>query len=214
MSERKGAAGGANSGKGRALVTGASGGIGRELARACSPRKEKDFGRNRRADGAENQLDGPMVEEKGMTKQPQSLTDMLLGFASTVGLPQVDAEKLIETNRKNIEALAASAMFAAGAAQSVVQKQRQVLEASLREAQALARGLKPLGSAQENLAKQTEFARKVFDISLQGAREAAETSKQSAAAQVKIVRRRMKASLEEIRASVSRPAAVPDKPKG
>jgi uncharacterized protein len=34
MSERKGAAGGANSGKGRALVTGASGGIGRELARA------------------------------------------------------------------------------------------------------------------------------------------------------------------------------------
>ena len=155
-----------------------------------------------------------MVEEKGMTKQPQSLTDMVLGFASNVGLPQVDAEKLIETNRKNIEALAASAMFAAGAAQSVVQKQRQVLEASLREAQALARDLKPLGSAQENLAKQAEFARKVFDISLQGAREAAETSKQSAAAQVKIVRGRMKASLEEIRASVSRPAAASDKPKG
>jgi phasin family protein len=105
-------------------------------------------------------------------------------------------------------------MFAAGAAQSVVQKQRQVLEASLREAQALARDLKPLGSAQENLARQTEFARKMFDISLQGAREAAETSKQSAAAQVKIVRGRMKASLEEIRASVSRPAAASDKPKG
>jgi short-subunit dehydrogenase len=38
MSERKGAAGGANSGKGRALVTGASGGIGRELARAFASR--------------------------------------------------------------------------------------------------------------------------------------------------------------------------------
>ena len=152
-----------------------------------------------------------------MTKESQSLADMLRGFASNIGLPQVDVEKLIETNRKNIEALAASATFAAGAAQSLAQKQRQVLEASLREAQALARDLKPLGSAQENLAKQTEFARKVFDISLQGAREAAQTSKQSAAVQVKIVQERMKASLEEIRASLTRPearTAGSDKPKG
>ena len=37
-SERKGSAGGANSGKGWALVTGASGGIGRELARAFASR--------------------------------------------------------------------------------------------------------------------------------------------------------------------------------
>ena len=151
-----------------------------------------------------------------MTKT-QSLADMLRGFASSVGLPQVDVEKLIETNRKNIEALAASATFAAGAAQSVVQKQRQVLEAGLREAQALAHDLKPLGSVQENLAKQKEFVRKVFDISLQGAREAAETSKQSATAQVKIVQGRMKASLEEIRASLAHHeagAAAPDKPEG
>jgi phasin family protein len=156
------------------------------------------------------------MEEKGMTKEPKSLTDMLRGFASTIGLPEVDTEKLIETNRKNIEALAASAMFAAGAAQSVVQKQRQVLEEGLREAQALARDIKPLGSAQENLAKQKEFARKVFDISLQGAREAAETSKQSAAMQVKIVKGRVKASLDEIRGSVASRdagAAAPDKPK-
>ena len=37
-SERKGVAGGGNSGKGWALVTGASGGIGRELARAFASR--------------------------------------------------------------------------------------------------------------------------------------------------------------------------------
>jgi phasin family protein len=61
-----------------------------------------------------------------------------------------------------------------------------------------------LGSAQENLAKQTEFVRKVFDISVQGAREAAETSRQSTAEAVKIVQERMKASLEEFRASISR----------
>jgi phasin family protein len=149
-----------------------------------------------------------------MIKESRSLADMLRGFASSVGLPQVDVEKLIETNRKNIEALAASATLAAGAAQSLAQKQRKVLEAGLREAQALARGVQPLGSAQENLAKQTEFVRKVFDISVQGAREAAETSRQSTAVQVKIIKERMKASVAEIRASVSGGAAAgSDKPK-
>jgi phasin family protein len=109
---------------------------------------------------------------------------------------------------------AASATLAAGAAQSLAQKQRKVLEAGLREAQALARGVQPLGSAQENLAKQTEFVRKVFDISVQGAREAAETSRQSTAVQVKIIKERMKASVAEIRASVSGGAAAgSDKPK-
>jgi len=161
----------------------------------------------------ENELDGPVVEEEGMTNETQSYVDMLRTFASNVGLPNVDVEKLIESNRKNIEALAASAKVAAGTAQSMAQKQREVLEASLREAQALARDYGPLGSARENLAKQTEFARKMFDISLQGAREAAETSRQSTAEQMKIIQERMKAGLEEIRASMSRAAAGSDKPK-
>ena len=139
-----------------------------------------------------------------MTNESESYVEMLRRFASNVGLPQVDFDKLLETNRKNIEALAASAKVAAGAAQSMAQKQREVLEAGLREASALARDYKPLGSAQENLAKQTEFVRKVFDISVQGAREAAETSKQSTAEAVKIVQERVKASLEEFRASVGR----------
>jgi phasin family protein len=146
---------------------------------------------------SENKLGRAIAEEEGMTKESQSYIDMLRNFASHVGLPQVDVEELIETNRKNVEAPAASAKVAAGAAQSMAQKQREVLEAGLREAQALARDLKPLSNAQENLAKQMEFARKVFDISLQGAREAAEKSKQSTAEAVKIVQERVKASLEE-----------------
>jgi phasin family protein len=138
-----------------------------------------------------------------MTNESQSYIEMLRSFASNVGLPQVDVDKLLETYRKNIEALAASAKAAAGAAQSMAQKQREVLEAGLREAEALARDYKPLGDARENLVKQMEFVRKVFDISIQGAREAAETSKQSTAEAVKIIQERMKASWEEFSAPAS-----------
>jgi hypothetical protein len=57
----------------------------------------------------ENELDGPVVEEEGISNETQSYVYMLLTFASNVGLPNVDVEMLIESNRKNIEALAASA---------------------------------------------------------------------------------------------------------
>ena len=105
-----------------------------------------------------------------MTKETQSYVDMLRNFGSTFGLPQVDVEKLLETNRKNLEALGKSAKVAAGGAQSVAQKQREVLEAGLREATALARSYQPKGNAQEILAKQTEYVKKVFDIAVQGGR--------------------------------------------
>ena len=137
-----------------------------------------------------------------MTQETQPYLDMLKSFGKNFGLPQVDVEKLIDANRKNLEALAESAKVAAGGAQSVAQKQREVFEAGLREAQALARGFQPMGSPQEILGKQTEFVRKVFDISVQGARDSAELSRQSAAEAAKIIQERMKASLAELRGSV------------
>ena len=142
-----------------------------------------------------------------MTKETQSYVDMLRNFGSTFGLPQVDVEKLLETNCKNLEALGELAKVAAGGAQSVAQKQREVLEAGLREATALARSYQPMGNAQEILTKQTEYVKKVFDIAVQGARDFAELSRQSTSEAVKIIQERMKASLEEIRGSVSRPSA-------
>ena len=154
--------------------------------------------------------------EETVTKETQSYIDMLRNFGTNFGLPQVDVEKLLETNRKNLEALGESAKVAAGGAQSVAQKQREILEASLREASALARGYQPMGNAQEILAKQTEFVKKVFDISVQGARDSAELATQSTGEAVKIIQERMKASLEEIRGSVSRQSgqARSETPKG
>ena len=146
-----------------------------------------------------------------MTQETQSYLDMLKNFGKNFGLPQVDVEKLIDANRKNLEALAELAKVAAGGAQSVAQKQREVFEAGLREAQALARGFQPMGSPQEILGKQTEFVRKVFDISVQGARDFAELSRQSTTEAAKIIQERMKASLAELRGSLG--GARSDAPK-
>jgi phasin family protein len=57
---------------------------------------------------------------------------------------------------------------------------------------------------QENIALQTEFARKAFEIAVKGAQESATTARQSGTDAVKIIQDRMKESLEEVRASIDR----------
>ena len=130
-----------------------------------------------------------------------SYIDMLRKFGTDLGLPKLNVDELLQTQRKNLDALGQSAKVAAQGAQSVAQKQREVLEAGLREAATLAREYKPL-KIQENLALQTEFARKVFDIAVKGAQDSASTAKQSTTDAVKIIQDRVKESFEEFRASV------------
>ena len=142
-----------------------------------------------------------------MAQDAQSYFDMMRKFATEVGLPKVDVDKLVDTQRKNIEALGQSAKVAAGGVQSVAQKQREVLEAAFREASELARSYQPLGDPQQILAKQSEFAKKVFDIAMQGAQDSAQLTRQSTGEAVKIIQERMKESLEELRGSVSRGGA-------
>jgi len=78
------------------------------------------------------------------------------------------------------------------------------LKLGLREATNLARGYQPLGKIQDNLAVQTEFARKVFEIAVKGAQESATTARQSTGEAAKIIQDRLKESFEELRGSISR----------
>ena len=133
-----------------------------------------------------------------------SYLDMFRKFGSDLGLPKLDVEKLLEAQKKNLDALGRSAKVAAQGVQSVAQKQREVLEAGLREATSLAREYKPLGKVQENLALQSEFARRVFDIAVKGAQDSTATARQSTTEAVKIIQDRVKESFEEFRNSVGR----------
>jgi phasin family protein len=133
-----------------------------------------------------------------------SYIEILRKFGADLGLPKPNVDQLVETQKKNIEALGQSAQVVAQGAQSVAQKQRELMEAGLREATAFARENQPLGEVNANLAQQTEFARKLFEIALKGFYEAAATARQSGVDAGKIVQDRMKECLEGIRASIGR----------
>jgi phasin family protein len=132
-----------------------------------------------------------------MTTTINPFFDMFRKFGADLQVPQFDLDKMIEAHRRNVEALTASASAMTEGAQAMAQKQREVVEAGLREATALAQEIKTHGD--QNLARQTEFAKKVFDIAVRGAQDTAQLTRLSTGDAVKILQDRMRESMEEIR---------------
>jgi phasin family protein len=139
-----------------------------------------------------------------MAQDTQSWLDMLKKFGSELGLPKVDVDQLIETHRKNLDALERSAQVAAEGAKSLADKQREIVETAFREAAAMARDFKPTGDPKEVLAKQTEFAKKAFDIAVQNTRDVAELATKTTSDATAIIRDRLRESLNELAASLRR----------
>jgi phasin family protein len=136
--------------------------------------------------------------EETMTQDVQTLIDVLRKFGSDLGLPKLDVDQLIKTQRSNLDAFAQATQIAAEGAASIAKKQREVLAAGLREASELAHEYKPSGSPQEMLAKQAEFANKALDITVQNARDVSELASQSTSEAVGIIRKRLRESWDEI----------------
>jgi phasin family protein len=137
-----------------------------------------------------------------MAKQtdPDTFLDMFSRFGRDLKLPNVDVEAIVSHHRKNLEALEKSARAGAAGASSLLQRQREMLQDTLREVTDMAQSYRAPGNPQELMAKQTEFARKSFETALKNAGEVAELVKKSGTESVDILRGRIKEAMEEIRA--------------
>ena len=136
-----------------------------------------------------------------MAKESQSFVDIVRQFAADLGLPKVDVDKLVETHRKNFDALTQTAQVASDGVKSLAAKQKDMIESAFREALDMARNFKPSGDPQQILAKQSEMARKAFDAAIDHTRQVAEQVSKSNAEALKIASDRIVESIAEIRAS-------------
>ncbi|RWC58997.1 phasin family protein [Mesorhizobium sp.] len=137
-----------------------------------------------------------------MAKQPESdsFMDMFGRFGRDLKVPNVDVEAILAHHRKNLEALEKSARAGAAGATSLLSRQREMLQDTLREVTEMAQSYRVPGNPQELMAKQTEFAKKSFEAALKNAGEVAELVKKSGTESVDILRMRIKEAMEEIRA--------------
>ena len=134
----------------------------------------------------------------------KSVLDMFNKFGGDLSLPKVDVERMVEAQRKNIDALGRASQAASEGAQALAVKQREILETAFRETTQAVRDFKPTGNPNEVLIKQSEFARKAFEATLQNTRDVAELAKKAMEDPATIIKDRMQENLNELREAVSR----------
>ena len=108
-----------------------------------------------------------------MSNSSESLVDIFRQFVRQFGLPEIEVDEIIEAQRKNIDAIGRSAQVASEGAAAVAAKQREIIEAALREITADLREFKPLGDPRNAVTNQTELAKKVFDAAIGNTRDVA-----------------------------------------
>ena len=134
----------------------------------------------------------------------ETFLDQMKAFGARLGLPKVDVDKLVDMQLKNIDALGRSAQAAGAGAKALADKQREIIEAAFRETSAMVRDFHPTGNPQEILAKQQEYAKKAFELTMQNTRDIAELAAKTAADPAAIIQERLRSSLAELRESVTR----------
>jgi phasin family protein len=136
-----------------------------------------------------------------MAKKPESETilDMFSKLGQDLKMPSVDVEAILGHHRKNLEALEKSAKASAAGASSLMNRQREMLQETLREITDMAQSFRAPGNPQELMAKQADFAKKTFEAAVKNAGEVAELVKKHSTDSIEILRQRIRDAMEEIR---------------
>ena len=134
----------------------------------------------------------------------ETFLDQMKAFGARLGLPKVDVDKLVDMQLKNIDALGRSAQVAGEGAKALADKQREIVEAAFKETSAMVRDFRPTGDPQGILAKQQDYAKRAFELTMQNTRDIAELAKKTTTDATAIIQERLRASLTELRNSISR----------
>ena len=139
-----------------------------------------------------------------MAETTQNFTDIFKKWGEQLNIPSLDVSRLMEHQQRNLEAMNRSWQAMAVGASEIASKQRAIFEQAMKDVADVVKEYKPGGSAQEIMAKQSEFARKAMEAAIANTRDIAELVQKSSTEAFRIVQDRMKESYEEIRAGLER----------
>jgi phasin family protein len=132
----------------------------------------------------------------------KTIMDMFADMGKQFNLPKIDYDALIETHRKNIDALQKSAAAAAQGGGALMARQQEIFTDVMRQSRELVAEFKPGGSPQEIAAKQAELARRSFDAVVKNTRDIAELMQKSSSEATAIIMNRVRESIAEARAAI------------
>jgi phasin family protein len=130
----------------------------------------------------------------------------ITGILEKFKLPGFDVDTFVESRKQDIDAVTKATTAAFSGAQSIVDKQTELLKTVLTEVGDALRTL-PADAAKpaELLRKQQEFASEALNSALTSMKEIAETVRESQSEILEIASSRVRSSVEEIRKLAQRP---------
>jgi phasin family protein len=121
----------------------------------------------------------------------------------------LDLDAWLAYQRRNIEAFTQAHQVAVDGAQAVARKQIEMARQSIEDVTALWRDLVQPASAEERIAKNTEYAKQMLEKSVNHGREITMLATKAGADTVDVLRRRASESLDEIREYAKRQTTAP-----
>ncbi len=123
-------------------------------------------------------------------------------------VPAVDAEALLDSQRKNIEAFSAANRIAFEGAQAVTQRQVEIMRQVMEESAEVVKQMTAAGKPEDKLAEQAELMKHTYEQSLANFRELAEMGAKSNGEAVEVLSRRVTESLDELKTAIKKVATA------
>ncbi len=119
---------------------------------------------------------------------------------SQMQFPGIDGNSIMESQRKNLEALAEANKVAVEGMQSVFTRQAEIMNTAMQEMQSVFQELSAAGQPQDKLADQTALVKSTVEKALVNMKELAAMAGQSNEAAFNTIHARFTESLEELKA--------------
>jgi len=147
-------------------------------------------------------MDFDMTKMMGDFSAP-GMFDMtkLLGEFRMPGLP---IEKLVESQRRNIEAVTEANRIALEGMQAIAQRQAEIAHEVMEECRSLVGELSTDASPEKRAARQLELTKEAMETALANARELAEMAAKSNSEAIDAINTRLCACLDEMRDAVTK----------
>jgi phasin family protein len=137
---------------------------------------------------------------------PNPFADMMKNFGefkaptmpSMASMPSMDVAQLLSVSRRNAEAFTAAGQALAESSQAITRRQAELVRAQVEKSLKTAKEQLVNGSPEINTSKQVEFAKTMFESSLNNLREVCELAGKSCLEAFDITSRRTSQAIEEM----------------
>jgi phasin family protein len=129
---------------------------------------------------------------------PAKMVDELTRTLKQYNLPGVDMDAVVESQKRNVEALTTANRVAFEGMQAVAKRQAEILQQTMNETSKAVDSLAKAGSPQEMAAKQAEIAKQAFEGALSNMRELAEMVAKANEGAADTINTRISETLDEI----------------